>query len=76
LAATGSVVALEPAAGAGVEDVLELVVGVLVAVLAGAGLAELVLLEELPQPARASRATARAGIASFGRERVPARPAV
>jgi hypothetical protein len=60
----------------GVEGVGELVVAVVAGVLAGAGLAELVLLEELPHPDSASRPIARASIERLGSERLLARVAV
>jgi len=54
------------------EAVLEVLAGVLVAGVDEVGVEEdeLVLLDELPQPASASRLTARASIESFGLERI------
>jgi hypothetical protein len=73
LAATAIVSA--PAAGTLVV-LAELVVAGVAAVVAGADVAELVLLEELPQPASASRARASANIESASGEEFFARPAI
>jgi hypothetical protein len=70
LAATAIVSA--PAAGA----LVELVVAGVAAVVAGADVAELVLLEELPQPASASTPRASASIESASGEEFFARPAI
>jgi hypothetical protein len=61
------------AAGAGVEELLD--VAGAAGALAGADAEELVLLDEPPQPARASRPVARVSIETLGIERVFARPA-
>jgi hypothetical protein len=63
-----------PAAGALV--VLELVVAGVAAVVAVADVPELVLLEELPQPASARRPRASASIESLSGEDFCARPAI
>jgi hypothetical protein len=64
-----------PAAGAGVEDVAELDVVGVAAVLGDEEAEELELLEELPQPARASTPTTTVNIETVGMERDFARPA-
>jgi hypothetical protein len=73
LAATATVSA---AAAGAVLVLVELVVAGVAAVVAGADVAELVLLEELPQPARATRPRASASIESVSGEDFFARPAI